>query len=127
MDIDFESLTGITLRNGALSVLAKVNEATQVFMHSVLFSRTNCKLFLSSPFQKNLGVETNSFYDEYVELGDLSAGCLSLPDSCGSEGGSLSVWIYLNYCGTAGVLTSINYATPTTGVQIKCNTLSSLQ
>ena len=40
-------------------------------------------------------VKTDRDHIQYVELGDLSTGCIAIPDTCGPEGGAVSLWFKL--------------------------------
>ena len=39
------------------------------------------------------GVKTDRLQTQYVDLGDLSAACMTNPVSCGISGGTVSLWV----------------------------------
>ena len=57
----------------------------------------------------NSAVYTDRSQNQTVNLGDLSAhACLTIPESCGSAGGALSVWIKIEDCSGNGGIISLN-------------------
>ena len=53
-------------------------------------------------FQVNTAVKTDASQSQYIELGDLSYACITIPNSCGSQGGTASAWIKLITCASGG-------------------------
>ena len=37
-------------------------------------------------------MKTDRFSQRYLELGDMSVACLTVPETCGNPGGAISVW-----------------------------------
>ena len=71
-------------------------------------------------FQVGNAVKTDKGLYQYVDLGDLSAACITIPDTCGPEGGSISLWFKLEPCdGNMGLISSV--ATFGTGFSLSCN------
>ena len=58
--------------------------------------------------QFNNAVHTDRSQYQSVDLGNLSAhACLTIPESCGSAGYALSVWIKIEDCaGIRGIISS---------------------
>ena len=71
-------------------------------------------------FQFNNAVHTDRTQHQSVELGDLSVyACLTIPESCGSAGGALSVWIKIEDCaGEGGIISSDQYFQE--GLVVRC-------
>ena len=71
-------------------------------------------------FKLNNAVYTDRSRYQSVELGDLSAhACLTIPESCGSAGAALSVWIKIEDCaGEGGIISSYQYLHE--GLLIRC-------
>ena len=65
-------------------------------------------------------MKTNRDHDQYVDLGDLSAACITRPETCGPEGAAISFWFKLNSCGGTGGLIS-STSSDTTGFTVACN------
>ena len=54
------------------------------------------------------GVQTDKSLSQSVHLGDLSAACITKPSTCGSDGGTVSLWIKTTSCGESdGVISSM--------------------
>ena len=71
-------------------------------------------------FQANHAVQTDRSQNQSVNLGDLSArACLTIPESCGSTGGALSVWVKIEDCSGDGGIISSNQIDHE-GFQVKC-------
>ena len=65
------------------------------------------------------GVQTDKSQSQYVDLGDMSAACITNPSTCGSEGGTVSLWIKITSCDTTGgVITSVR--TTSEGFLVAC-------
>ena len=61
--------------------------------------------------QKNKAVKTALASSQYLELGDLSVTCITVPESCGAQGATISVWIKVMDCQDyAGIVTTFNVA-----------------
>ena len=43
---------------------------------------------------------------QYLELGDQSQACITIPESCGAQGGAISVWVKLIGCQNGGGIIS---------------------
>ena len=91
-----------------------VSQTTDHFLLCVFYEILRNNLTLKSKlFQVNNGISTNLTENQWVDLGNLSAvACLPLPDSCGTAGGAMSVWIRILDCpdGT-GIISSFDVMT----------------
>ena len=65
-----------------------------------------CHVF---PIQSKVGngVKTDSSETQYVDLGDLSAACIRNPLSCGTSGGTVSLWVKTEQC-DGGIISSVS-------------------
>ena len=71
-------------------------------------------------FQVGNAIKTDKGLYQYVDLGDLSAACITIPDTRGPEGGSMSLWFKVEPCdGNMGLISS--QATFCTGFSLSCN------
>ena len=71
-------------------------------------------------FKFDNAVRTDRSQYQSVNLGDLSShACLIIPESCGSVGGALSVWIKIEDCSGDGGIISSN-RNDYEGLQISC-------
>ena len=64
---------------------------------------------------------TNKSHNQWVSLGDLSlVTCLPVPDTCGPEGASLSVWLKIEDCdeNKDGFISSLSVGS--TGFSCRC-------
>ena len=66
------------------------------------------------------GVQTDKSLSQYVDLGDLSAACITKPSTCGADGGTVSLWIQTTSCGQSdtGVISSMGSYTE--GFYVAC-------
>ena len=62
-------------------------------------------------------VKTNESLRQYVDLGDLSSACVTKPETCGPEGGAISLWFKLDACVGGGIITS---RSSSTGFHLAC-------
>ena len=46
-----------------------------------------------------------------MDLGNLSAACITVPDTCGSDGAALSMWVKPQYQEYGGVISSFGFST----------------
>ena len=56
----------------------------------------------------NTVVRTDRTMQQYLELGNQSQVCITIPDSCGTQGGTVSVWVKPLDCDAdgGGIVTS---------------------
>ena len=82
---------------------------------------------LHFPKQICQGIKTTEYPG--VNLGDLSAACITRPATCGSDGGTVSLWLKVESCDSdGGALTTseyfyddiLYYTYPTEGFIIAC-------
>ena len=52
--------------------------------------------------QKNTVVKTNLTDSQWVDLGMLSQACITIPETCGSDGATMSVWLKIVECPPGG-------------------------
>ena len=69
----------------------------------------NNPMILLSLSQFGLSAVVNAWENQWIDLGDLSQySCIVKPSTCGTNGGSLSVWIKTGNCDEhSGILTSM--------------------
>ena len=84
---------------------------------SLLIFVTKCYLF-----QVGNSVKTTDSFSQYVDLGDLSAACITIPETCGPEGAAISFWFKLGSCGvnTGLISSATNGGTYETGFSVSC-------
>ena len=58
------------------------------------------------PFQMNTVVTTDRSLQQWLDLGNQSQACITIPESCGAQGGSISVWFKLGDSNTEGAIIS---------------------
>ena len=60
----------------------------------------------------NNAISTDSTQRQWVNLGNLSIACLTVPDTCGSAGGALSAWIKIGDTDfpTGGIISLFAYS-----------------
>ena len=64
-------------------------------------------------------VQTDKSLAQYVDLGDLSVACITIPSTCSSVGGTVSLWIKITSCDIHdGVIGSAEVGTE--GFQVRC-------
>ena len=69
------------------------------------------------------GVQTDKSLSQYVDLGDLSAACITKPSTCGSDGGTVSLWIKTTSCDSSdGVISSLAWSGE--GFDVMCGSVS---
>ena len=67
-------------------------------------------------FKVNKALKTDRARSQWIDLGDLSAACITRPDTCGQEGAAVSFWLNLIECKEGGgVISTIN-----TGLVVDC-------
>ena len=65
------------------------------------------------------GVQTDKSQSQYVDLGNLSVACMTMPSKCSSVGGTVSLWIKTTSCDSSdGVISSAGLGTE--GFQVFC-------
>ena len=78
-------------------------------------------LAISRYIQVDKAVSTNRTQSQWVDLGNLSAACITRPDTCGSDGAALSVWLKLTDCQDKdGVISS--HSPSSAGLGVRCST-----
>ena len=50
-------------------------------------------LIVMNPFQINTVVKTDRDLGQWLDLGNQSQACITIPETCGSQGGTISAWI----------------------------------
>ena len=65
---------------------------------SALFCKEYQKIGISildgkSFFQINTVVRTDHTMQQWLDLGNQSQACITVPETCGTQGGTISVWI----------------------------------
>ena len=60
---------------------------------------------------------------QWMELGNQSQACITIPESCGAQGGTISVWVKIVECptgdgGSAAIITS--FLPVQTGFTLQC-------
>ena len=104
--------------------------STAVFSYkrfcTVLFRNTFVHLIKKFYFfQTSRTVKTDMTLTQSLELGNLSIACITIPESCGTQGGTVGVWVKVIDCQhQGGIITSLHY--PQTSFSILC-TSSTLQ
>ena len=73
--------------------------------------------------QVDKAVSTDRAQSQWVDLGDLSAACITRPDTCESDGAALSVWLKLTDCQDRdGVISSHAGSPRSAGLLVNCYT-----
>ena len=57
-------------------------------------------------FQNSKVVVTDRTESQWLDLGNQSQACITIPESCGTQGGTISAWIKLGECITVGGIIS---------------------
>ena len=57
----------------------------------ISFAPTNHSSFVT--FQINMAVQTDHTQKRWVNLGNLSAACITIPETCGPEGAAMVFWV----------------------------------
>ena len=62
--------------------------------------------------QVNNAISTDNTHKQWVNLGNLSIACLTVPETCGSTGGALSAWIKIGDVdySQSGIISSYDYS-----------------
>ena len=71
-------------------------------------------------FQTNTVVRTDHTLQQYLELGNQSQACITIPESCGTQGGTISVWVKPLGCPDGGGIIS-SQDTSQSAVIIACS------
>ena len=71
-------------------------------------------------FQINTVVKTNRDLQQWLNLGDQSQACITIPESCGNQGGTVSAWVKRGDCiSQGGIISSL--IQPQTSFSIYCD------
>ena len=73
-----------------------------------------------STFQTNTVVKTDMASSQYLELGDLCHACITVPESCGTQGGTISVWFKMVDCSSNGGAIITIFSQPQTSFLVGC-------
>ena len=72
-------------------------------------------------FQISTVVTTDRALSQWLDLGNQSQACITIPETCGAQGGTISAWIKLRECTHgAGIVSSKTQ--PQTSFSIYCDT-----
>ena len=83
---------------------------------------------ISGYIQVDKAVSTDRAQNQWVDLGNLSAACITRPDTCGSDGAALSVWLKLTDCQDPdGVISSHTASAFSAGLLVCCPSTSHIR
>ena len=69
-------------------------------------SRIEGVLMLFVFFQHNTVVKTDLGLQQWLDLGNQSQACITIPETCGAQGGTISAWVKPLDCGSGGGIIS---------------------
>ena len=117
-------ITGLILSKlFVLTLLESVDQKRITFCPHSLdeVMRLFWKYQFTSFFQETTFVRVNHTQYQWVDLGDLSQACIAIPETCDTQGGTLSVWVRVYDCHAhSAVIGSASTKVEQTNFMIMC-------